>query len=802
MRELKPNDLKWTCSPEVFSFRTTGSIKPLQGIFGQAEALKALKTGIEIRKSGYNVFVAGPHASGRRALIRECLRRFIPKLPPQPDLVYVNNFYAPHKPRLLTFPAGRGGAFVDKLDALMATITQTYRDMTQDAGNQKKLKSLQGRFENRFNRIRSQFEKDARQYGFFVGQLRSHEGQRNPDLFYIFNDKPISMEELEEQVFAGNFPPDQFSKLRRLYTRKKKELNMALTQITRLNQQYIKDLEAFEHRQVKVVLERELREMVKAFPMAGVKTHLNDLKQEILSQLKRFRAAAQEPGDASDKDQFRDFRANLIASSAPTTAAAKKPPVVFENNPSFSNLFGFIEKPGGDDGGGPSDFMDIRPGAIIEANHGFIVLDISLVLQSPTLWNVLKTTVRTGNVTVQEPEGMSSPGSGLKPEPVPVDIKVILVGEPHVFDMLYDIDPEFRHNFKVCVKLEPDFPLARRLLKNQLPGFIAKICANEGLAPLNRDAVCEVAEFGVRLSGQKNKFTGSLGNLADLLREADWCAKCDKKRTVNRSHIRAAIKQSIRRLNSAERRLSEAIANGTVMIQTKGAVLGQINGLAVYDLGDYSFGRPAKITAETSVGDAGIINIEREAGMSGVTHDKGVHILTGYMRTLFAQERPMSLTASICFEQSYSMIDGDSASSTEVYALLSSLSGLPIRQDIAVTGSVNQKGEIQSIGCVNEKIEGFFDIIHGDSPTGREGVIIPHANLQDLMLRDDVIQSVKQGRFHIWTVKSVEEGIELLTGVKAGRRRKNGTWSPGSVFDRVDKRLAELKRHLQKPKSD
>jgi predicted ATP-dependent protease len=347
------------------------------------------------------------------------------------------------------------------------------------------------------------------------------------------------------------------------------------------------------------------------------------------------------------------------------------------------------------------------------------------------------------------------------------------------------------------VDLEPDIPLTTSVLKRKFPAFLAKVCTQDSLLPLNRAAAALVAEYAVRLAGRTDKLTASLGTLADVLREADWCARGKGSRVVKGSDIQMAIEQSVARVNAVERRMNEAIVTGSIMIQTKGKRVGQINGLAVYDVGDYSFGRPSRITVETSVGHGGIINIEREAGMSGGSHDKGVHILTGYLRSRFAQKRPLSLTASICFEQSYAAIDGDSASSTEVYAILSSLSGLPIRQDVAVTGSVNQKGEIQAIGNVNEKIEGFYEVVQSGRPTGREGVLIPARNLPDLMLREDVVQAVKKGRFHIWPVRSVEEGIEILTGVKAGRRRKDDSWSPDSVFDRVDRRLEELVRGLK-----
>ena len=793
MRELKAEELRWRCSPEEFDFRTTAQVEPLKGIVGQDVALKALRTGIEIRKPGYNIFVAGPKTAGRMALVRECLAHGLPKLPPPPDRVYVNNFQAPYRPILLEFPPGRGAAFTDALDDLIADVREKVFQLAQEDGPVSRLTALRNKFERRREKLRASFEKRAKRDGFVVGQVRTHDGVR-PDLLYLYGQKPISMAELEELVSKGELPASKLTDIGRNYEARMHEFSRTLVQITKLDNEYAGKLSEFERTKVGKWLRDMPKKLYRAFPQPGVEAYLRQLKDAIVEKVHLFRMRPHDgTPEGEERDRFREFRGNLLF----TAGDRKTRRVVFEDHPSLSSLLGFIERPSGDDGGGYSDFLDIRPGSLLEADRGFIVLNFSDLFQSQTLWGVLKNVIRTGSIAIPEPEGSSAPGCGLKPDPIPVDVKVILVGEPYAFDMVYDLDPDFRNSFKIRVDLEPDFPLTRTFLRRKFPAFLSKVCSEEDLLPLNREATAATAEYGVRLAGRTGKFTASLGKIADMIREADLCARRKKKKVIRAADIEEALSHSVERVNAVERRLTEAIVNGSIMIQTKGRRVGQINGLAVYDLGDYAFCRPSRITVETSVGQAGIINIERESGMSGGSHDKGVHILTGYLRSRFAQRRPLSLTASICFEQSYSAIDGDSASSTEVYAILSSLSGLPIRQDIAVTGSVNQKGEIQAIGCVNEKIEGFYDVVKAGRRTGREGVIIPFNNVPELMLRPDIVRDVRRGKFHIWPVKTVEEGIEILTGVKAGKRRKNGTWTPGSVFDRVDKRLEELVRGLK-----
>ena len=507
-------------------------------------------------------------------------------------------------------------------------------------------------------------------------------------------------------------------------------------------------------------------------------------------------------GDALLRDlrhiAIEDFEVNCLGQPA----AADGPRVVVETNPTHANLFGWIGRRSFGEQSSRPHFTEIQRGTFLEADGGVLILDASDAISSPGTWTTLKNCVKYGSLEIQDGDPSAPPRSAtLKPEPIPTSVKVVLLGEYLLFDYIFEADPDFAEAFKIRVDFSSETNLTSRVTKRDVPSLIASLCAQEDLLDVAPSGVAKIVEYGVRTAGRQNKITTQTNVFEDVLREADYWARQSRRRKITGGDVDRAIDEAIARVNLVEKKISEMIAEGTILITTSGARVGQVNGLAIYDMGDYSFGKPSRITAETSVGQGGSINIEREAGFSGRSHDKGVQILCGYLRSCFAQSRPMSLTASVCFEQSYSGIDGDSASATEIYAILSSLSGLAIRQDIAVTGSLSQKGDIQPIGGVNEKIEGFYDCIHqqqGARPTGREGVIIPRKNASDLMLRRDIVEAVKKGRFQIYAIDTVADGIEVLTGVSAGKRRKNGTYPDDSVFARVDARLEELASNLRK----
>jgi ATP-dependent Lon protease len=489
-----------------------------------------------------------------------------------------------------------------------------------------------------------------------------------------------------------------------------------------------------------------------------------------------------------EKDPFRVYGVNVVLAHNSEESC----PVIFETTPNFLNLFGAIQRSYDQRGIYSSDFMDLRGGSLLRADGGFIIMYALEVLTEPAVWRTLKRTLNHGKLEIQ-PSDFMFPFSiaALKPEPIVINVKVILIGDRQLYELIYEYEEDFKKIFKVRAEFDEEMPMTDEVIV-QYGGRLRKLSEDEKLCPFDRTAVAALVEYGVRIAGRRSKVTARFNDMLDLAREACYAARQEGESPVTAQHVRMAIDAKVDRHNLYETKINELIQDGVLLIDTEGTRVGAVNGLSVYEIGGYAFGKPVRISATVALGKAGIINIEREANLSGRIHDKGMQILSGYLRGLFAQDKPLSLAASICFEQSYSGIDGDSASSTEIYALLSALSGLPIRQEIAVTGSMNQHGDIQAIGGVNQKIEGFFDVCRIKGLNGRQGVIIPAENVEDLMLREEVIDHVTMGRFHIYPVSRVEQGIEILTGVDAGARGADGQFEAGTVFALADARLRQL----------
>ncbi len=525
---------------------------------------------------------------------------------------------------------------------------------------------------------------------------------------------------------------------------------------------------------------------------------MDDVEDDVLQNLGGFRGEEEKrhqlfmPGMQIPKaDEFLEFKVNVVVDNS----KLKRIPVITETTPNYRNLFGTIERIMDTAGIRHTDFTKIRAGSLLKANGGYLVLNLRDTLIEPGVWAALKRTLKNRKLDIQSYDPFhlfsSSSSSALKPESVDVDVKVVIVGDAYLYQLLYFYDEDFKKIFKV--KADFDTVMSKdEAAINHYSLFVKKICSDEGLMPFTNSGVAEVIEYGVRLAGRQNKISTKFSEIADLLRESQYWTKEDKAKVIDGKHVNKAIDEKIYLSRMVEDKIQEMIEEGVLMIDIKGEKLGQVNGLSVYDLGNYSFGHPSKITAEVSMGHAGIINIEREADLSGKTHNKGVLIIGGYFRGKYAQDKPLSMSASLAFEQSYSGVDGDSASSTEIYTILSELSGLPLRQDIAVTGSVNQKGEIQPIGGVNQKIEGFFEVCKSKGLTLKQGVMIPHQNIDDLMLKPEVVETVKVGKFHVYPIKTIDEGIEILTGVSAGQKQKDGKYPKDTLNYLVNLKLQEL----------
>jgi ATP-dependent Lon protease len=476
----------------------------------------------------------------------------------------------------------------------------------------------------------------------------------------------------------------------------------------------------------------------------------------------------------------------------------EKVPVIFETIPTYANLFGTIHRSYDTRGGWNSDFMDLRGGSLLRADGGFLVMYALDTLTETGVWRTLKRTLNHGKLEIQ-PVDVFFPFStaALKPEPIEIQVKIILIGDRDMYELLYDYEDDFKKIFKVRVEFDEEMTWSEEVIR-QYAGRLRKLSDDEHLCPFDRTAVAALLEHGVRRAGRRGKITARFFDLADLAREASYVAKHEKATVVTGEHVRKAQEAQIDRHNLTETKIREMVEQNLLFIDTTGSRVGQVNGLSVLEIGGYAFGKPVRITAAVALGKLGIINVERESNLSGRFHDKGVQIISGYLRRTFAQDKPLSLSASVCFEQSYSGVDGDSASSTEIYALLSALSEIPIKQELSVTGSVNQQGDVQPIGGVNQKIEGFYDVCKLKGFTGAQGVLIPAENVEDLMLRDEVIDAVAKKKFHIYPVATIEQGIEILTGVRAGKRGKAGKFEPGSVFAAVDSRLREMAETLRR----
>jgi ATP-dependent Lon protease len=568
------------------------------------------------------------------------------------------------------------------------------------------------------------------------------------------------------------------------------------------------ELSYLEQEAASVLVDGVIEELKEKYPGTNVSEYLEEVRHHLLDNLDPFKereGEGEHEGDTPDglpkmpgsggpeRDPFRLYGVNVILAHSDDEGS----PVIFETTPTYANLFGTIQRAYDTRGGWTSDFMDLRGGSLLRADGGFLIMYSLEALSEVGVWRALKRTLNHNRLEIQ-PLEMFYPfgGSALKPEAVEINVKVLLIGDRQLYEMLYEYEEDFQKIFKVRVEFDEEMPMSDGVIA-EYAGRLRTLSEKEGLYPFDRGAFAAMLEYGVRKAGRRNKVTARFVDIADLAREAHYAAAAAGERVVRAAHVRDALASKMERHNLIETRIREMIEEGTLLVDVTGERVGQVNGLSVLEIGGYSFGKPVRITASAALGKAGIINIERESNLSGRFHDKGVHIISGYLRSLFAQDKPLSLAASICFEQSYSGVDGDSASSTEIYALASALSGMPLRQDIAVTGSMNQQGDIQAIGGINEKIEGFFDVCRIKGLTGTQGVLMPESNVEDLMLREDVMDAVAAGKFHIWPVGRVEQGIEVLTRCAAGLRNEDRTFEAGTIFGLMNEKLTEMAKTLK-----
>lgn len=791
-------NLRWRLDPASLPFATTTEIEPLSEIVGQPRGVSALRFGMGLARPGYNIFVTGSPGSGRMATVKKVLEEFSKGNEAPDDLCYVNNFKDPEAPVLLRFSAGQGSAFKkdvhDFVESLKREVPQLFE--SQDYVNRKN--EIMEAYERKSRDFFKALEKKVTDTGFALVQVQAGPIQR-PELMPIVDGEPTPLPKLEEMAEKGRFPKEELEQLKSKYTTLKQEIDQIFLEIRDL-QREIRDKQAeVDKLTFSNMAEQRLDPLIERYPGEAVAKFLKDMVADMVEDLRIFQTPATPPGMPPGMvmpagDPFQPYQVNLLVDNS----EQKGPPVIIESFPNYRNLFGSIERVVDRTGVWRTDFSKIKAGSFIKAGGGFLVVNLMDALMEPGVWPALKRALKAEKMEIQTFDPFSwFTSTGIRPEPIDLSVKVVLLADAYVYHLLRAYDEDMAKIFKVRADFDRSMDKTEAAI-TQFAAFIRKTGEEDKLRPFDRTGVAAMVEEAVRATGRQEKISTAFPGLSDILREADYFASQEGSETVSKAHVDKAIEARIFRANLIEEKIREMIARGSLFIDTDGAVPGQVNGLAVMGLPDYMFGIPSRITASVSLGKEGVINIEREADMSGRIHNKGVLILSGLLREKFAQDKPLTVSASIAFEQSYSGVDGDSASSTEAYALLSALSGVPIRQAVAVTGSVNQKGQVQPIGGVNEKIEGFFAVCKIAGLSGDQGVMIPESNVKDLMLREEVVAAVAEGKFTIYAVKSVDEGIEVLTGVPAGARGADGGYPADSVYGKADARLRELAEVMSK----
>lgn len=792
-KPLAADLLYWDCAPEGLRFKDTSKVKPLKDIMGQDRAIQALRLGVDLGSPGYNIYVSGMSGTGKMTTVKRVLEKIRPRCPEARDFAYVYNFKNPYSPALLTFPQGGGSRFSRRMDRLVNTLQKELPAALESGPFAERREAIAETYLKKQKEIFHAFEEELKSNGFVLSQVKVGPITR-PEILIPVGDKTFPYEQLSLLVESGQVKLADGASIEEL--RKKddefhKRMRDVMKESRRLNLEMMERLEKLERSTVSDLIGGHVDDLKEQYgDDPKIVGYLEDLKEHILSNresLKAFSGAGGE-GEAQPVDPYLPYRVNVVLDNSKTRPC----PVVMETNPTYNNVFGTIERNVTRWGQAVTDFTRIKAGAMLQADGGFLVLNAMDALSEPGLWKTMKRVLTYRELMIQGIEGLLQLSTvSLKPEPIDIDVKVILIGPPHIYSMLHVYDDEFRKIFKIRADFDQEIPLSGNAVE-QYASFVAFLAERESLMPFTAQAVARLIEHGVRRAGRRNRITSRFGEIADVVRESHYWAERESKKKVTAEHVEAALRARRHRVALLEEKVRDRLSEGVVLIDTEGARAGQVNGLAVLSQSDHRFGVPSRITASVGVGKAGIINVEREAKLSGSTHDKGVLILGGYLRDVFAREAPLSLSASICFEQSYGGVDGDSASSTELYAILSALANVPIRQDVAVTGSVNQKGDVQAIGGVNEKIEGFFRLCAERGLTGTQGVIIPASNIEDLMLEEEVRRAVAEGKFRVWAVRRIEEGIEILTGVRAGVRDEHGKWEAGSLYGRVQQRLRFL----------
>lgn len=791
---LSPEQLRRKVDASIFEFETTENLPELTSIVGQERGRNVMHFGLNVNQAGYNLYIAGVPGTGKSTFTHSLVSEFADRETELYDWCYVYNFKDAYRPTVLQLPVGMGRELKQDMEDFVQNLKADIPRAFNEESYKKEKQAIIQDFQERSNEIFQRLNEIAMQEGFVIRQSGS-----GFITIPIVGGKPLTEE-------AYRRLDEEQMKIIDEKTAKIQEKVMEFTSTVRELEKETKEM--LENLDNKVALAAAgyhidgLKE--KYADCENVIVYLSDVQDDILVNIGDFLHDDDEDMMNPLQEMFRKsksnnfplkYEINLLVDNTETKGA----PVINADNPTFYNLLGKVEYESRM-GIMSTNFSKIKPGFLHEANGGYLIVQAKDILTKSFAWDALKRALLTKKIQIEnigEHSGLMATTS-LNPEPIPLDIKVIIIGNLELYQLLYHYDEDFGKLFKIKADFDIEMDFSKKNME-RLASFIHTHCNEHHLNHFDRSAVARVIEFSIRLAGHQNKLSTRFNQLVEIIYEADTWAKMMGDHLVTEKHVRRAIEEREYRFNLYEEKIQESIEEGTILIDTEGAKVGQVNGLAVYNLGQYSFGKPSRITATTFMGQSGIVNIERESKMSGKIHNKGVYILGGYLGDTFAQEHPLSLTAHIAFEQSYGGVDGDSASSTELYAILSSLADIPIDQGIAVTGSVNQKGEIQPIGGVNEKIEGFYHVCKSKGLTGKQGVLIPEQNVKNLMLKEEVVEAVQAGKFHIYAIKTIEEGIEILTGIPAGKKLADGTFESGTVYAKV---AEQLKKYVDRAKKE
>ncbi len=788
VRELTADEVRRVVDSGKIGCETTDQTKPLGTIVGQERAVRALRFGLENKEKGFNIYVAGAPGTGRTTAVKSIVEQNAKLVPAPSDWCYINNFKNEYRPRALKVPSGRGDELKKDLEKLVREARTSIPKTFESRDYAESVENISRQYEQKRNDLLEKLGEKAKARGFLVRITAT-----GPVFIPLAGDQPITNEQFQalgekerQQMLAKReqLEVEMRETLRDLVDRER-ELR---EEITKANKQVV--LYAIGH------LTSDLKKKYKDLP--DVTSYLDEVQEDMIENYEQF---IEKPQTQKGQQMvppwlqelpFRSYEVNVVTDNSKTKGA----PVVIELNPTYTNLFGRIEKEAVF-GALTTDFTMIVSGSLHKANGGYLVIHAEELLRNPLSYDSLKRAMKNARIAVEDP--MERLGflaaKSLSPEPIPLDLKVIIIGDPTIYRLLYAYDPDFTELFKVKAEFDITMRRTQENMENYA-AFVCSLCQEEDLKHLDATGLAKLIEHSSRLAEDSEKLSTEFAQIADIIREASFYAVKDNSKYIKDMHVRKAIEERFYRSNLIQEKINEYIAANIFLIEAEGSHVGQINGLSVISLGDFSFGRPSRVTATVGLGREGLIDIEREVKMGGPIHSKGVLILGGYLSQRYAQDKPLSLSARLVFEQSYEGVEGDSASSTELYAILSALSDLPIKQNLAVTGSVNQRGEVQAIGGVNEKIEGFFEVCKLKGLNGTQGVMIPESNIRHLMLKEEVTQAIREKKFHIYPVKTIDEGIEILTGVKAGSITADKNFDPGSVNDRVNKRLKTMAETL------